>query len=66
MNKAIKMMMGMGTPRKNKSNERMDVSWLMWLDLRLDVALAPAVGGRHAGDECADQQRDEEPQRRIC
>jgi hypothetical protein len=49
------MMMGMGTPRKSKSNERINVSWLKLLAL-LEVPLAPAIGRRHAGDECTDQQ----------
>src|SRR5471032_259545 len=59
------MMMGMGTPRKNKISERIAASEVRSLDLRSDVALPPAVSGRQAGAECTDEQRDEEPQRRI-
>src|SRR5450759_3667100 len=59
------MMMGMGTPRKNRSSERIIASGVKCVDLRSGVALPSAVSGCQAGDECADKQRDEEPQRGI-
>src|SRR5450759_4952670 len=59
------MMMGIGTPRKNRSSERIAASEVRCLDLGSGVAPPPAVNGSQAGDECTDEQRDEEPQRHI-
>src|SRR5665213_629546 len=59
------MMMGMGTPRKSRSSERIAASEVRCLVPRSSVATPPAVSARQAGAECTDEQRDEEPQRRI-
>src|SRR5674476_676768 len=59
------MMMGIGTPRKNRISERIAASGVGCLALWSDIAPPPAVSGRQAGDECTDEQRDEEPQCRI-
>src|SRR5512133_3817863 len=59
------MMMGIGTPRKNRSSERIAASEMKCLNPWSSVATPPAVSGRQAGAECTDEQRYEEPQRRI-
>src|ERR1019366_4705247 len=59
------MIMGMGTPRKNRSSERIAASETRCLNPWSSVATPPAVSGRQAGAECTDEQRDEEPQCRI-
>ena len=44
-------------PIKNKSNERMTVSWLVsGLFGSSKIALAPAIGGGQAGAEGADKE----------
>ena len=58
--------MGIGMPRKSKSNERMVGSGEGEKDRACSsVALTPAEGGREAREERADQKRHEEPERRV-
>src|SRR5450756_1650623 len=59
------MMMGMGTPRKNRSSDRIAAFGVKCVDMRSEVAPPSAVSGGQTGGECTDEQRDEEPQRRI-
>src|SRR5450830_971257 len=74
-NNAIRMMTGIGTPRKNSSSERIFVLLGLTQCRRVGrvvgafdkvhaIALASAEGGGQAGKEGAEQQGDKEPQGR--
>jgi hypothetical protein len=55
---AIRMMIGIGTPRKKSSNDRMGFSWL-----GLQVATTAAERCSEAAEERAAEKRNEHPQR---
>ena len=64
--RAIKIMIGMGIPRKSSSSERIQGSFENELkrfnSARSGPPLVAAEGGRPAGNKRANQQGDEKPQ----
>ena len=67
-NKAIRIMIGSGTPSRSNKMERMGSLQMKLTEPALTVArandtvaLAPAKGGAQTGDEGAEQQGNEHP-----